>query len=101
MASSAYLVELDERRRRLLADLIHHLGITSGSAEHEVALSFGLNSLSNHDQMDAEKKKVSTSISTAELLLRVRLDRTAFCLGTSINWYIAASRHWSGKHGKC
>lgn len=58
MASSAYLVELDERRRRILAELIDHLGIASGSAEHEFALSFGLNSLSNHDQLDAEKKKV-------------------------------------------
>ena len=57
MASSAYLVELDERRRRLLSELIDHLGIKSDSAEHEVALSFGLNSLSNHDHMDAEKNK--------------------------------------------
>eukprot|EP00752_Nemacystus_decipiens_P005155 g4678.t1 len=70
MASSAYLVELDERRRRLLAELIDHLGITSGSEEHEIALSFGLNSLSNHDHMDPEKKKVETTVcSFAEKML--------------------------------
>lgn len=62
MASSAYLVELDERRRRLLAELIDHLGITSGSVQHELALSFGVNSLSNHDQMDTEKKKVREGV---------------------------------------
>eukprot|EP00903_Cladosiphon_okamuranus_P015208 g14056.t1 len=62
MASSAYLVQLDERRRRILAELIDHLGIASGSAEHEVALSFGLNCLSNHDHMDAEKNKVATTV---------------------------------------
>lgn len=58
MASSAYLTELDERRRRLLAELIDNLGIISGSVEHELALSFGVSSLFNHDHMDTEKKKV-------------------------------------------
>lgn len=61
MAASAYLLDLDERRRRALAEVIDHLGIASGTAEHEVALSFGLHSLSNHGQnhMDSERTKVS------------------------------------------
>lgn len=60
MAASAYLVELDERRRQTLAEVIDHLGIASGTAEHEVALSFGLHSLSNNgkNHMDSEKNKV-------------------------------------------
>lgn len=48
-----------------MAELIHHLGITSGSVEHEVALSFGVNSVSNHDHMDAEKTKVRCKMGAA------------------------------------
>ncbi|CAN0484381.1 unnamed protein product, partial [Ectocarpus sp. 12 AP-2014] len=54
MAASSYLLELDERREWLLAEVVDHLGIPTGSAEHEVALSFAASSLAQHDHMDAE-----------------------------------------------
>lgn len=59
MAASSYLLELDERRERLLAEVVDHLGVPSGSAEHELALSFAASSLAHHDQMDAESNKVA------------------------------------------
>ncbi|CAM9190719.1 unnamed protein product [Ectocarpus sp. 6 AP-2014] len=62
MAASSYLLELDERRERLLAEVVDHLGVPSGSAEHEVALSFGASSLAHHDHMDAESNKVEAAI---------------------------------------
>lgn len=58
MAASTYLLELDQRRDRLLSDLVDHLGIPSGSAEHELALTFAARSLAHHDCLDAESKKV-------------------------------------------
>ncbi|CAM9700389.1 unnamed protein product [Ectocarpus sp. 4 AP-2014] len=62
MAASSYLLELDERRERLLTDVVDHLGIPSGSTEHEVALSFAASSLAHHDHMDAESNKVEAAI---------------------------------------
>ncbi|CAB1120688.1 unnamed protein product [Ectocarpus sp. CCAP 1310/34] len=62
MAASSYLLELDERRERLLAEVVDHLGVPSGSAEHEVALSFAASSLAHHDHMDAESNKVEAAI---------------------------------------
>lgn len=58
MAASTYLLELDNRRERALAEVIDRFGIPSGSREYEVALSFAANSLAHHDHMDAEEKKV-------------------------------------------
>ncbi|CAN0114916.1 unnamed protein product, partial [Ectocarpus sp. 12 AP-2014] len=62
MAASSYLLELDERRERLLAEVVDHLGVPSGSAEHEVVLSFAASSLAHHDHMDAESNKVEAAI---------------------------------------
>lgn len=58
MAASTYLLELDERRERILSAVVDHTGIPKGSAEHEAALSFGTGSLAHHDRMNAEAKKV-------------------------------------------
>lgn len=58
MAASSYLLELDQRRERLLADVVDHLGIPAEFAEHELALSFAARSLAHHDQLDAETNKV-------------------------------------------
>lgn len=58
MAASSYLLELDQRREKLLSEVVDRLGIPAYSAEHEVATSFSARSLANHDHMDAEAKKV-------------------------------------------
>lgn len=58
MAASTYLVELDQRRERLLSEAVDRLGVPAGSAEHEVALEFSTRSLAHHDRLDAEANKV-------------------------------------------
>lgn len=52
------MLELDERRRQILGELVDHHGISSGTVEHEAALTFAVSSVAHHDQMDAEQKKV-------------------------------------------
>lgn len=59
MAASTYLLELDQRRKRILSDVVNYLGIPARSTAHEMALSFAVRSLVHHDQLDAEMQKVS------------------------------------------
>lgn len=61
MASSTYLLELHQRRERILSDVVDCLGIPAGSTEHEPALSIAARSLAHHDQLDAETQKVMLS----------------------------------------
>ncbi|CAM9470490.1 unnamed protein product [Laminaria digitata] len=62
MAASSYLLELDQRRERILSDVVDCLGIPTGSTAHELALSFAARSLAHHDQLDAETQKVETAV---------------------------------------
>ena len=59
MAASTYLLELDQRRERILSGVVDCLSIPAGSTAHELALSFAARSLAHHDQLDAETQKVS------------------------------------------
>lgn len=62
MAASNYLLELDQRRERLISDVVTRLvRVPEGSMEHEVAVAFTARSLAYHDQLDAEAKKVIPS----------------------------------------
>ena len=61
MAASTYLLELDQRRERILSDVVDSLGIPAGSTEHKLALSFAARSLGHHDQLDVETQKVMWS----------------------------------------
>lgn len=59
MAASNYLLELHQRREILISQVVDRLvGVLSGSAQHEMAVAYTARSLTHHDQLDSEPKKV-------------------------------------------
>ena len=61
--ASTYLLELSQRRQKLLSDAVNELGIPSGSVEHKIATTFAARSVTHHDQLDAQANEVSFLIS--------------------------------------
>lgn len=58
MAASTYLLELQQRRHKLILDLVDCLGFVSGSVEHELAAAYAERSVTHHSRLDAQEKQV-------------------------------------------
>lgn len=85
MAASNYLLELDQRRERLISDVVTQLvRVPKGSVEHEIAVAFTARSLAYHGQLDAEAKKVIQSVVQRQHRSR-QLEYTAIATATIVS----------------
>lgn len=58
MAASTYLLELQQRRHKLISDLVDCLSFAPGSVEHEVAAAYAERSVTHHNRLDAQENQV-------------------------------------------
>lgn len=58
MAASTYLLELQQRRHKLISDLADCIGFSLGSVEHEVAVDYAERSVTHHNRLDAQENQV-------------------------------------------